>query len=135
MKFVLMALMGAVITAATLPAMAEYQTYENVTLDGLSRDGSWSYEEPGPALVMVCNVNGPDGYLSIRTCASSKCATVDQLVRLTIIEVDTRYRKGHWVRVRSAYQTHDEDGFQYDETNEIPAEGWAHDGYMCDFVS
>ncbi len=51
---------------APLPHSAEYATYGEVELTGLARENSWPLNPPGNDNAMVCNVNGPDGFLAIR---------------------------------------------------------------------
>lgn len=114
-------------------AGAEVATYGAVDLTGLARE-SWPYNPPGPSNAMVCNVNGPDGFLSIRACTQPGCPSVRQLKRLAIVFVDTRVRQGHWVYVTGAYRTHSEDGDRLAESKPLTVRGWAHDGYLCDFL-
>jgi len=65
------ALITAFLLSLTAPAQAENRDYGDVSLTGLARE-SWPLN-PGiqTSLAMVCNVNGPDGFLSIRGSASS----------------------------------------------------------------
>jgi hypothetical protein len=83
---------------------------------------------------MVCNVNGPDGFLSVRSCASTQCPVVRSLRRLAVLQVDTRYRSGHWIYVSGAYRNNDEYGNRLAETKILEVKGWAHDGYLCSFL-
>ena len=117
-----------------LPAFAENARYGNVQLTGLSRDNSWNYNEPGVYSSMVCNVNGPDGFLSVRAGAGSNYPIRRNLKRLAIVNVDTRYRQGHWIYVHTAYRVHDEWGNPIPDGRDLHVEGWAHDGYLCDFI-
>ena len=116
---------------------AEWATYENVELYGLSRDGSWNEVGSKYRYSMVCNVNGDDGFLSVRSCASTDCKIKRNLKRLATVRVNITQTKqnGNWVRVTTAFRTHTEDGFQYDETKDLHVSGWAHTGYLCDFGS
>jgi hypothetical protein len=124
-----------IVSLVATSAFAEYATYENVELIGLSRDNSWLFQPAGPSTSMVCDVNGPDGFVSVRSCASTKCKIRRNLKRIAIVEVDTRYRKGHWVWVNTAYRTHSTDGFQYDETIDLDVQGWVYDSFLCDYLS
>jgi hypothetical protein len=123
----------ALTLAGSLFAFAEEGTYGSIYLSGMARD-SWSLNPPGPANAMVCNVNGPDGFLSVRSCASTDCPIVRSLKRLAILQLDTRYRNGHWVFVTGAYRSHSPDGDRLAETKILAVRGWAHDGYLCDFL-
>lgn len=124
----------AVTAAATLAtaAMAEEATYGAVDLTGLARN-SWSLNPPGESNAMVCNVNGPDGFLTIRAAPTADSAAARQLKRLAIVVVDTGDRQGNWIRVLSAHRTHTTDG-QPQAFKALPVEGWAHDNYLCDFL-
>jgi len=106
-----------------VPAVAEDASYGAIDLTGLAREDN----------AMVCNVNGPDGYLTIRAEPSSKSAPMRKLNRLAIVVVDTRVRDGNWVRVITAYRTHNKHGERQALKN-LPVSGWAHDGYLCDFL-
>jgi len=46
--------------------MAEQAVYGSIYLGDLARDTTWPLNMPGVNQVMVCNVNGPDSYLSVR---------------------------------------------------------------------
>lgn len=116
------------------PAFAEYARYGEVDLNGLSRNGSWQQYEPGYLSSMVCNVNGPDGFLSVRSGPGTNYAIRRNLKRLAIVTVDTRYRQGSWVYVRTAYRAHDESGYQLRGHRNLHVEGWAHSGHLCDFT-
>ena len=122
---------GAVLMAA--PAMSETAIYGEVELTGLGRD-SWPLN-PGFAShnAMVCNVNGPDGFLSIRSGPGSDFKAVRKLKRLAIVEVDDSERRGHWVRAVNAYRTVSTEGRSV-YPKELPVQGWVHDGYLCDFI-
>lgn len=114
-------------------AGAEVATYGSVDLTGLARD-SWPYNPAGPSNAMVCNVNGPDGFLSVRACTQPGCGIVRNLKRLAIVMIDTRVRDGHWVFVTGAYRNHSEDGDRLAAPKNLPVRGWVHDGYLCDFL-
>ena len=114
-------------------AAAEQAQYGTVSLEGLARDVDWPYNTPGPSFAMICNVNGPDGFLTIRSGPDTSYGSRRKLNRLAIAEVDTRYRQGRWVRVLDAYRTHTKDGVRQDYKS-LRVEGWAHDGYLCAFL-
>ncbi|MBT0956571.1 SH3 domain-containing protein [Alphaproteobacteria bacterium KMM 3653] len=124
--------LAAALCTLALPTAAEERTYGNITLTGLARE-SWGYNAPGYALTMVCNVNGPDGFLSIRSGPGTDHSVIRMFNRLATVEVDTRERRGNWVKVTSAYRNHTEDGEAHPLTS-LKVEGWAHDGYLCDFI-
>ena len=132
-------LLLALAVFVSVPAMAEYATYENVELYGLSRENSWLAPdfEHGYTTSMVCDVNGPDGYLAIRSGPSTNRSIKRKLKRLAIVVVDTNRISGdgRWIKVVDAYRTHDTNGFQYDETIELPVNGWASTRYLCDYGS
>ncbi|MCP5087348.1 MAG: hypothetical protein GY952_11160 [Rhodobacteraceae bacterium] len=115
------------------PAVAEQANYGNVTLTGLARDIDWPYNQSGASYAMVCNVNGPEGFLTIRAGPGSHSASVRKLNRLAIVEVDTRYRQGSWVQVIDAYRTHTKSGTPQNYKS-LRVHGWAHDGYLCAFL-
>ena len=114
-------------------AMAENRTYGQVWLTGLARN-SWHLNSPGLENAMVCNVNGPDGFLTIRACADTSCASERKLERLAIVVVDTSQRYGRWVRVVDAYRSVDKYGRPLSKVKNLTVQGWAHDGYLCDFI-
>ncbi|QUJ75202.1 hypothetical protein KDD17_09205 [Sulfitobacter albidus] len=119
--------------ALATPATAEVAVYGEVDLTGLARD-SWALN-PGfdSHNTMVCNVNGPDGYLSIRSGPGSDFEAVRRLNRLAIVVVDADERRGRWVRVLRAYREVTKDGTGQ-PFRDLPVQGWAHDGYLCDFI-
>jgi hypothetical protein len=124
---------AAALVAAAMPVAGEEAEYGAVTLTGLARD-SWSlnpnsYRQVG----MVCNVNGPDGFLAIRAGPGSDFAANRKLKRLAIVEVVPSERHGRWVRVVHAYRTVTEQGVSQ-SVRQLPVEGWTHDGYLCDFI-
>lgn len=130
MKFIIAALCALTCGAAT----AEDRVYRDVYLSGLSRDGSWPYNPAGQDSAMVCNVNGPDGFLSVRAGPGTDYAVRRNLKRIAIVRIDTTRRKGHWVKVDTAYRSHSVDGDLLAEMRDLHVEGWAHDGYLCDFL-
>lgn len=113
-------------------ASGEVADYGRISLTGLARE-SWPYNPAGQELAMVCNVNGPDGFLSIRSGPGTQYDVNRRLNRLAILEIDTRERRGHWVRVRTAYRTHSQAG-ALQAYRSLHVTGWAHDGYLCDFI-
>lgn len=129
MKYVLA--VAASLLAA--PAVSEMAVYGEVDLTGLGRD-DWPLN-PGFAShnAMVCNVNGPDGFLSIRSGPGSDFKAVRKLNRLAIVEVDDAERRGRWVRVLNAYRTVSPEGNAV-PYKPLPVQGWAHDGYLCSFI-
>jgi hypothetical protein len=114
-------------------AAAETADYGRISLGGLARDTSWPYNAAGVSFAMVCNVNGPDGFLTIRTGPGSDYASARKFNRLVVVEVDTRQRQGNWVRVLGGYRNHDKNGKPQEYKN-LPVTGWAHDGYLCSFL-
>ncbi len=121
------------LTLFATPLMAEHARYGEVDLVGLARN-SWDLNPLGPSNAMVCNVNGPDGFLSVRDCASTRCKVNRNLKRLAIVEVDTRYRDGRWIWVRTAYRNHTESGRRLAHPRDLHVQGWTHDGYLCDYL-
>lgn len=121
--------------AAAMPSttLAERADYNQIELTGLARDVSWSFNRPGETRAMVCNVNGPDGYLSIRSGPGADHAEARRLKRLATVKVDTRERRGLWVRILGAYRSFSEQG-KRQEYQPLPVSGWAHDGYLCSFI-
>jgi hypothetical protein len=125
--------MGVFAALLALPAAAEEAVYGDVDLTGLGRK-DWPLN-PSFAThnAMVCNVNGPDGFLSIRGGPGSDFKAVRKLNRLAIVEVDDGERRGRWVRVLNAYRTVSPQGYDV-PLKELPVQGWAHDGYLCSFL-
>lgn len=115
------------------PVNAEEGMYGDVYLGGLARDVSWPLNARGESLVMVCNVNGPDGYLSVRMGPTADQPAMRSFNRLAILTVDTRERHGHWVRVLGGRRTHTVNGAALAYAPALPVVGWAHDGYLCAF--
>lgn len=115
-----------------LPARAETASYGRIELTGLARE-SWPLNPAGQMSAMVCNVNGPDGFLSVRAGPGTGHEIKRRLKRLAIIEVDTSQRRGNWIRVLTANRTHTPDGVPQDFKS-LHVSGWAHDGYLCDFI-
>ena len=115
------------------PVAAETANYGRISLEGLARDTAWPFNPAGQSYAMVCNVNGPDGFLTIRKEPNSNSASMRKFNRLVVVEVDTRQRVGNWVRVIGGYRNHDKNGNAQDFKN-LPVTGWAHDGYLCSFI-
>lgn len=122
----------ALAASLAFPLTAEEARYGDVDLTGLARE-SWPYNPVGSSPAMVCNVNGPDGYLSVRAGPGTDFPIRRKLARLAIVEVDTGRRQGHWVAVTTAYRTVTQDGKEQ-TLKPLPVEGWAHDGFLCDFI-
>lgn len=114
-------------------ALAENADYGSIELNGLARDVSWDYNAAGEAYAMVCNVNGPDGYLSIRSGPGSNHGINRNLKRLATVTVDTSQRRGNWVRVLDAHRSFTTNGQRMDYKS-LAVQGWAHDGYLCAFT-
>lgn len=116
-----------------LPVQAETANYGRIDLTGLARDNSWPFNPPDLNFVMVCNVNGPDGFLSVRSGPGTEHKIKRKLSRLAILTVDTTNRRGNWVRVVDAHRSHTKDGVPQ-EYKSLHVSGWAHDGYLCGFL-
>jgi hypothetical protein len=124
-------LIAAALMAA--PATAEQADYGAIELTGLSRDVAWPHNAAGESYAMVCNVNGPDGFLSIRTGPGTGNPVARRLNRLARVRVDTRQRRGNWVRVIDAGRSFTTEGIRQ-QYKALPVSGWAHDGYLCSFI-
>jgi len=131
MKSGILCVLAAVMIAPM--AVAEERSYGAVYLSGLARDSDWPYNAAGISSAMVCNVNGPDGFLSVRSGPGTEYEQVRAFNRLAILEVDTTNRRGNWVRVVDGSRTHTKDGAPQ-AYNHLAVQGWAHDGYLCSFV-
>ena len=119
---------------APTAASAEFATYGQIELTGLARN-SWPLNPPGESYAMVCNVNGPDGFLTVRAGPNAGTSANRKLKRLAILTVDTSQRQGHWVRVLGAHRNVSEAGLPLaGGYKELPVTGWAHDDYLCDFL-
>lgn len=123
----------ATVLPVSAPAFAEEREYGSVWLNGLARN-DWHLNPAGEDNTMVCNVNGADGWLAIRSGPGSKYAARRKLKRLAIVVVDTSKRNGHWVRVTGAHRTHTVHGLRLSKYRDLPVTGWAHDGYLCGFT-
>lgn len=113
-------------------ASAETRTYGSVDLTGLAR-ASWNLNPLGESNAMVCNVNGPDGFLTIRAQPNSSSKAKRRLKRLAIVVIDTRERVGKWVKVVTANRTHSINGRPQQFKN-LHVSGWAHSNFLCDFI-
>ena len=118
---------------AASPAVAEDRVYGSVYLSGLSRDDTWPLNDFDIHNTMVCNVNGPEGFLSVRSGPGTQYEQVRAFNRLAILEVDVSQRQGNWVRVVNGLRTHDTNG-NPQTYKPLPVTGWAHDGYLCSFI-
>jgi hypothetical protein len=122
--------LGAALCVAS-PVLAERAQYGAVLLVGLARD-HWSGGS-AQAQAMVCNVNGPDGFLTVRTGPGTDFAKVRAFNRLAILRLDTSERRGRWVRVLDGYRITTKDGAPQGRKN-LAVQGWVHDGYLCSFI-
>ena len=113
-------------------AAAETRTYGSVDLTGLAR-ASWNLNPLGESNAMVCNVNGPDGFLTIRARPTSSSKANRRLKRLAIVVVDTRNQVGKWVKVVTANRTHTPNG-RLQQFKNLHVTGWAHSNHLCDFI-
>ncbi len=120
------------LACAALPtgALAESGTFGAVRLVGLAAPG-WGQGDP-LATPMVCNVNGPDGWLAVRAGPGTEHVIRRKLKRLVVFEVNTDARVGPWVQVWTAYRLTDQNGNPIAKKS-LHVEGWAHTGYLCDW--
>lgn len=128
----LLAATTATAFSAATPVSAEDAEYGQVSLTGLARN-SWHLNPAGSSNAMVCNVNGPHGWVAIRSGPGTGYKAKRKLKRLAILEVDTSQRQGRWIRVITAYRNHTTGG-RRQATKSLHVSGWAHDGYLCDFL-
>jgi len=126
-------LRGAVAAMLLLPsaAQAEFAVYGEVELAGLARV-NWPLSRIAQLDAMVCNVNGPDGFLTVRSGPDTSYPKVRAFNRLAILTVDIREWSGNWVRIVDGYRTVTQNGISQ-PVKELPVYGWAHTGYLCDF--
>lgn len=122
----------AALCLTALPASAEEAVYGEVVLTGLARQ-SWML--PGSAVqdVMVCNLDGPDGFLTIRAGPGKDYPKVRAFHRLATLTVDVGALRGRWVRVVDGGRSVTKEGAGQQYTH-LPVQGWAHDGYLCSFL-
>lgn len=106
---------------------------EGALIIGLARDGSFTLREGPWPTVMVCNLDDPQDYISVRTGPGEEHAIARSLNRFAVVVVDASQRQGNWVRVLGAGRTEDVHGDTVDPVD-LPVTGWAHDGYLCDFL-
>lgn len=128
----IMSILLLLVSLAAAPASAEERTYGAVELTGLARN-SWHLNPAGENTTMACNVNGPDGWVAVRSGPGTGYQAKRKLKRLAAIVVDTSQRQGHWVRVTTAFRTFTTDGDRQ-RRKTLHVSGWAHDGYLCDFL-
>ncbi len=114
-------------------AFSEEALYGSVELRGLARD-SWDLNHYGHSNEMVCNVNGPEGYLSVREGPGTNYAIKRKLNRLAVVVVDTTVRSGRWIKVLDAHRSFSIHG-QPQTYKSLFVTGWVHDSYLCDFTS
>lgn len=126
------AVVAALLLFTAAPLVAEEAVYGDVELIGLSRQ-NWPYATAREQYVMVCNVNGPDGFLTIRTGPGASYPKARALKRLATVVVDISQRQGRWVRVLEAFRGVTQDG-NWQDLKSLPVQGWAHDGYLCDYI-
>ncbi len=114
------------------PVMAEEADYGEVTLTGLARE-SWAYNPLGDSSALVCNVNGADGFMTVRAGPGSNFEARRSLNRLATVHIDTSQVQGDWVRVLTAYRVLTSEGVtQPDQI--LHVSGWAHTDFLCDFI-
>lgn len=129
MRFVL-GVVAALLAAPAAPVWAQRGDFGEVFLNGLVRDQPYV---DATTLGMVCNVNGPDGYLSIRSGPGTDFKALRKLKRFAIVKFDTTEQRGRWVRVITAYREVSPQGGPHPYKS-LDVQGWAHDGYLCDFI-
>jgi hypothetical protein len=125
-------LIALALLAGSFMAHAEYGRYGFVSLDGNSRDNG-ALKPPGFADVMVCDVNGPDGFLAVRTAPWIADNILRKIERLAIMRVDSQQRSGKWIYAREVFRTVDKFGFGVGGTKDLGASGWVHTDHLCDF--
>lgn len=130
MRFVI--LVVAALCAA--PVAAEQRSYGDVLLRGLARDFWVKRPEAKAWRAMVCNVNGPDGFLSVRSGPGTDFKAVRSFKRLAVIDLDLTERRGRWVRVTGAHRHMSPEGSRVQRRN-LAVQGWVHDGYLCAYVA
>lgn len=111
---------------------AENRSYGNVTLQGLTIQGA---NRNSATTGMVCNVNGPDGYLSIRSGPGTNHAIKRKLNRLAILSISPSGKSGKWVPVTTAFRTHSKEGYSIGGKKSLHVSGWAHGNYICDYTA
>lgn len=111
---------------------AEYRQYGEVILDGLTVDGA--NRNSTTHYAMVCNVNGPDGFLSIRSGPGAKYKARRKLNRLARLTVNPRYQKNGWVPVETADRFYSKNGYRLGRSKSLHVQGWAYGNYICDYL-
>ena len=111
-------------------ASSEQGNYGEIRLTGLAHP-TWGVGDP-LATPVVCNVNGPDGWLAVRAGPGTQYEARRKLKRLVVFEVNTDERVGPWVKVWTAYRLTDSDGRRIAKKS-LHVEGWAHTGYLCNW--
>lgn len=124
---------GLITLCAAVPVYAEEAVYGSIYLGGLARDVVWPHNDFNEHNTMVCNVNGPDGFLTVRAGPGTEYKKVRAFKRLAILVVDVSQRRGNWVKVTNGLRTHTTDGVSQNY-KKLPVVGWAHDGYLCSFM-
>ena len=81
--------------------------------------------------VWVCNVNGPDGFLSVRDGPGTEYPILRKLERFANVTIDSDDRIGSWVRVLSADREISKNGYDQ-EYVDLHVAGWAHENFLCD---
>lgn len=123
--------LACVLALIAPPAMAERGHSGNVYLKGLARD---VWPDSGLWRAMVCNVNGPDGFLSVCAGAGTNFEVVRSFNRLAVLNLDLSQRRGRWVRVTGGYRNVSQQSNPV-ARRDLPVRGWVHDGYLCAYVS
>lgn len=122
--------LGVVAALCAAPAAAERGDFGEVYLNGLARD---QIESGSPENAMVCNVNGPDGFVSVRSGPGTEFKINRNLARFANVQYDPASRQGRWVRILDAHRQTSASGGPH-PYKPLPVQGWAHDGYLCDFI-
>lgn len=112
---------------------AEQANYGNIELTGLARI-DWKLNPQSRVQGgLVCNVNGPDGFVSIRSGPGTSYKIKRKLNRLAYIEVDTHARKGRWVKVLTADRSYSKNGKPIKHKS-LHVTGWVHDNFLCSWL-
>jgi hypothetical protein len=112
------------------PVAAERGDFGEVFLNGLACEQP---ESRSPSNATVCTVNGPDGFLSVRSGPGTQHKVMRNLKRFAVVVYDPAGRKGRWVPVLDAYRSTSPAAGPH-PYQDLPVKGWAHDGYLCDFI-
>jgi len=81
---------------------------------------------------MVCNVNGPDGFLTIRDGPGYSYSNARALNRLANVVLNISQRQGRRVKVLDAYPRVSKDGNKQ-AFKRLAIQGRVDDGYFCTF--